>query len=61
MYLGLSFTYKGQGGDEMSQKSQLNLNRTTRDISRLAVFVNDRKTEKKSVREKSNKDKGINK
>lgn len=45
----------------MSQKSQLNLNRTTRDISRLAVFVNDRKTEKKSVREKSNKDKGINK
>ena len=45
----------------MNQKRDLNLNRTTRDISRLAIFVNDRKSEKKTVKEKATKDKELNK
>ena len=43
-------------GARMSQKSHLNINRTTRDISRLAIFVNDRKTEKKVIKDNENKD-----
>ncbi len=48
-------------GARMSLKSHLNMNRTTRDISRLAIFVNDRKTEKKVIKDNKNKDQKLNK
>ena len=45
----------------MRQKPQTDVQRMTRDISRLAVFVNDRKEDRKIIKDKSKKDSAIKK